>query len=492
MDKRVKILYICTMTAIIGLIAVQGAWLYRQYDYSLHDQERRMFSSLSEMVQIYNDRRKMDKGNCDRTVIRRSNTNINYSRDDDKSQMATVSVLFENRDIRDVLHMDRHAEITDADRTLAHAMVSRTSIDSVKSEIRTVRVSYAPVQTDIWSAADDMVLDYNHPFTLAGIDSVLCDNGINARTELVTTDSIVWQSDFTTNRSLLHPSMRAVFPYNPLERKAVVFVYDIPVGSVVRSMGIVLVLSVLLSLFLMVCLIWQIRTVVHLARIDKMRNSFIHTMIHELKRPVATLKLCVSALDNPKMVTDDATRREITGDCRAAVDNLSTYFSRMRDIMFNESGQIPLNIETCDLRGLVGNVISNLSIPSDKEVRITCGFAGSPSVACDRLHMSQMLGNLIENAVKYSGRSVDIAIGCTMENDAIAISVTDNGIGISEGDCRRVFDKFYRSAGAVESGMPGVGLGLAYVRLLADAHGGTVEVSSRVGHGSVFTIKIPQ
>ena len=121
-----------------------------------------------------------------------------------------------------------------------------------------------------------------------------------------------------------------------------------------------------------------------------------------------------------------------------------------------------------------------------------CNIPQEAEIVCDRMHLSQMIMNLVENAIKYSGECVVIDIDFSTDGDVASISVSDNGNGISETDSRKIFEKFYRSPKAVQSGEPGVGLGLAYMKLLAEAHGGTVSVSSREGRGSTFSIRIPQ
>ena len=133
-------------------------------------------------------------------------------------------------------------------------------------------------------------------------------------------------------------------------------------------MGWTLALAVVLSLFLIHCLLWQIKTIVKLTRLDKMRNSFITTMIHELKRPISTLKMCVSGIDNDKLMEDNQLRHELTGEIRMALDNLSAYFSKLRDITFNNVEQIPLNVSSFNLTVLVDSVIKSITVPSTKDV----------------------------------------------------------------------------------------------------------------------------
>jgi two-component system phosphate regulon sensor histidine kinase PhoR len=114
-------------------------------------------------------------------------------------------------------------------------------------------------------------------------------------------------------------------------------------------------------------------------------------------------------------------------------------------------------------------------------------------VTADRMHMANILSNLIENAVKYSGQEVSIEIDyCRDADGSVMISVSDNGNGIASNDVAHVFDKFYRGKVAVAGNEPGIGLGLAYVRQLAVAHGGTVTVESCEGKGSRFNVVLPQ
>ena len=109
------------------------------------------------------------------------------------------------------------------------------------------------------------------------------------------------------------------------------------------------------------------------------------------------------------------------------------------------------------------------------------------------MHLANIVCNLLENAVKYSVEAVTIRIDYQMREDGtVQITVTDNGIGITKADQRYVFDKFYRSETVKDKSIPGIGLGLSYVKLLVEAHGGTITFESTEGQGTTFTIIIPQ
>ena len=227
-------------------------------------------------------------------------------------------------------------------------------------------------------------------------------------------------------------------------------------------------------------------------RLDRMRNNFVVTMIHELKRPISTLKMCVSGIGNPRMMADGEVRAELLGSTRAALDTLSAYFSKLRDITFNNASQIPLNPTRFSLAELVGEVAGGITRPGGKTVDIDSRVDAGTSITADRVHLANILGNLVENAVKYSGSSVTITISARTTDGAVEIAVSDNGHGIPQADLHKIFERFYRSRKAADSDLPGMGLGLAYAKLLTEAHGGSIGVESREGAGSCFTITLPQ
>lgn len=214
-------------------------------------------------------------------------------------------------------------------------------------------------------------------------------------------------------------------------------------------------------------------------------------MIHELKRPLSTLKMCVSGIDNERLMEDKQLRHELTSETRIALDNLSAYFSKLRDITFNNVEQIPLNVTCFNLSDLVDGVIKSTTIPSAKQVIFKNDTPKNMEISADRTYTANVITNLIENAIKYSGEDVTIEINAERIDDVIAVTVADNGFGIALSDQNKIFNRFYRGS-ASKTDIPGIGLGLAYVKLLVEAHGGDVSVVSSVGHGSKFTIKLPQ
>ena len=484
MEKRIKTLYIVTIAAIMAFLGMQMYWLYGRYEFSLREYEHHTEAVIADVIVEYNKERDK-KGTGD------INTSYSMSHGVDSagntSRKVTVSSSFNGRKL---LGIDEERNLTDEEKERLAEIVS-DSLQRIEEKKLSIDASTAPSDGAAWAAMRNFELEVQSPFTIQGLDSLLKKENINAVLSLTTTDSIMWKSAMYGHKSFVYPHFQIISPYSELERKAVIIDCTIPTADIVREMGWTLVLAFVLSILLILCLIWQIKTIIRLSRLDNMRNSFITTMIHELKRPISTLKMCVSGLDNKQMVDDPEIRKELLSETRTALDNLSAYFSKLRDITFNNVEQIPLNIQSVNLNDLFDTVAADTIRPSGKDVVVHNEIASDIVVSADRSHFYNILNNLVENAVKYSGDSVEIKASANADKGEVVLSISDNGNGIPSGDLKHIFQRFFRGKASVGE-QPGLGLGLAYVKLLVEAHGGEISAESTLGQGTCFTIKLPQ
>lgn len=485
MEKRIKALYIITIIAIVGFLGMQMYWLYGRYEYSLMEYEHRTESIIADVLSEYNKAR-TKKGIANIS----SSYNMSHGVDSTGHSSRKVTVSSSVIDGRKLLGIDEKRLLTEDEMEKLADFVS-DSISMVEEKKLTIDASTAPSDGIAWAAMRNFELEVQSPFTIQGVDSLLKKENINAKVTLAVTDSLMWKSVSKSHVSLFNPYFQVVSPYSELERKAVVIDCRIPMSGIVKEMARTLILAFVISLLLIFCLTWQIKTIVKLSRIDKMRNSFITTMIHELKRPISTMKMCVSGLDNKRMMEEPEIRKELLTETRTALDNLSAYFSKLRDITFNDVEQIPLNIQSVNLHDLFDTTATATVRPSGKEVVIHNEIPLDIVASADRSHLYNILNNLVENAVKYSGDSVEIRASANADKEFVELRISDNGNGISSGDLKHVFQRFYRGK-ALSGEQPGMGLGLAYVKLLVNAHGGEIAVESTEGKGSCFTIKLPQ
>lgn len=491
MENKIKTLYILSIVAILAFIGMQMYWLYGRYEYSLSEYENIYGEKISNAIVEYNNVRA--KHSVVKKITRtQSSYQMNTNVDSAGNQRRNVTVTTKEIDGRKILGIAEERDLTTEEEKRLQELVF-DSLDMVDAKIVTVDASSAPSDGVAWNAMRNFDKEIQSPFTIQGIDSILRKSNINAEISLILQDSVTWEPATICHSSVISPRFKVITPYSEFERKAVVIECEIPSSEILRNMGLTLALAVVLSLFLILCLIWQIKTIIKLTRLDKMRNSFITTMIHELKRPISTLKMCVSGIDNDKLMEDDQLRHELTGETRIALDNLSAYFSKLRDITFNNVEQIPLNVSSFNLTALVDSVIKSITVPvpSTKDVVFENAVPEYFEISADCSHLMNILTNLIENAIKYSSDKVTIKINAVRTSDGCQIIVEDNGNGIAADDINRIFNRFYRGKASI-SDIPGMGLGLAYVKLLTNAHGGEISVESTEGAGSKFFIKLPQ
>lgn len=494
MERYIKTLYIVSITAIVAFLCLQSYWLFSRYEYSVKEYENKMLPQISEVVDEYNIMRGVKPGKQGGGYRYVSNYNMDKITDDKGNTVRTIKVKARKYEPWRLLGYPSSQRLSE-DEILKASQLALLEGAHVDSFTIIAEVDMSHPESVIWGAADAVSLDFNHPFSALTLDSLLRKNQIFSDISLIRTDSMLWKPTIKRSGLILNPQVSYTLPYSILENKCVVVSLEVPVRDIFGGMLWTLILAAVVSVLLIFCLICQFKIIFRLNRLDKMRNSFITTMIHELKRPVSTLKMCVSGLRNKKMVEDTEVREELLGNTKEALNLLSAYFSKMRDITFNDRNQIPLSCTKIGLHQLVDNTAKRVSASSGKVVEYENVVDAATELYADSSHLSNIFLNLFENALKYSGDSVTIRIDSQKKEDgSIAITIKDNGNGIAQSDLGKVFSRFYRGK-ASESDIPGMGLGLAYVRLLVEAHGGSISVESHTDgpdKGTCFTINLPQ
>ena len=497
MEKRIKALYIITIIAILSFLGMQFYWLYVRYDSALADYERTLAERVVRCVGEYNGIRenshdkRPDSSNVGnrRDIFTIPTFSLQQEYGDTIRTTRTARLYTYHFSAYDLLGIEPGTPLTEAQKKKAMDLAEQHLTAPVDSAV--YDASGARDENEAWTATKNVQTERKCPFTVKGLDTVLSKSSIRAKVSLAAADSMVWATKVDYHTSAFRPELTVTVPYSQLEGRTFTIVCPINPLDILPGMWQTLIVTIIISTLLIVCLVLQFSTVLRLSRLDRMRNSFITTMIHELKRPISTLKMCVSGLDNERMMEDRDVKKEILSETRNALDSLSAYFSRLRDITFNNVEQIPLNISSVSPRDLFDNVASATVIPAGKSVTVTNGIDPALRVSADASHLYNILNNLVENAVKYSGPSVEISATATGDNGTVELRVSDTGNGIPSGDLRHIFNRFYRGKASAGE-QPGMGLGLAYVRLLVEAHGGTISVESTEGKGTCFTIRLPQ
>lgn len=258
-----------------------------------------------------------------------------------------------------------------------------------------------------------------------------------------------------------------------------------------------LILSVILIIIAIACLSYQIKTIFHQKKIEKMRRDFISAMTHEFNRPISSAVAMIDVTthylgkSNIPMV-----KKNISGSL-LELNKLSAYIEKIRQISKDENGIVQINKSEIEIHNFFEE-IKNKYISSEKykgkEINIELNITTQKThINADLLHLSNVMYNLIENAIKYSDNPVSIVVTVNDENfNSTKISVKDNGFGMSKTDKMHIFETFYRSPSKKIQSQSGFGLGMSYVKSIVNAHKGKINIVSEIGEGSEFIIILPE
>jgi signal transduction histidine kinase len=263
-------------------------------------------------------------------------------------------------------------------------------------------------------------------------------------------------------------------------------------SAILDKMMYQLILSVLLIVIGILSLFYISRSFIFQLKREKMRQDSVNAMTHEFKRPISSA-VAMSSLLQYYLEKDETSRvLDYTNNIQLELNKLTEYTKRIQQISNNEKGNLVLNKTSVEIEPFFNSLKERylLSADNHEKMELELDIATSQKEMCvDLLHFSNVMDNLIENAIKYSDKAVaEITIGVKAVADGLMISVKDNGMGISSTDRKRIFDKFYRVERAETKNKMGFGLGLTYVKSVIDAHGATIEVVSKLNEGSEFVI----
>jgi two-component system phosphate regulon sensor histidine kinase PhoR len=227
-------------------------------------------------------------------------------------------------------------------------------------------------------------------------------------------------------------------------------------------------------------------------RLSNLKTDFINNMTHELKTPLSTITVAGKTLEMVQIRKDDTKILETAKLIGKQSIHLNQLINMILEISMWERTQFQLDKRTVEIEELMNDVVDSFKSGGGNNASINQKYNFSVTkIDLDEVYFTTLLNNLLSNAVKYSDKEPVIDVeGFTLDNN-LCINVVDNGIGINKNDQKHIFDKFYRASTGNIHKFKGLGLGLYYVKKIAEAHGGDVTVSSKPGKGSTFTVTIP-
>ncbi|MDE5887185.1 MAG: HAMP domain-containing histidine kinase [Muribaculaceae bacterium] len=248
-------------------------------------------------------------------------------------------------------------------------------------------------------------------------------------------------------------------------------------GIILPFVSVILIMSFLIA--------YLLKTIGRIRTIEQMKDDFTHNMTHELKTPVAVAYSAADSMLRYYDQSDEARNRQFLKIIMQRLSFLAGMIENILSMSMERFKTMKLKIEQVALKPIVEEIAAMMELKADKGIKMEIDVPDNLSVMADSLHLGNVLSNLMDNAVKYSGDSVEINI----KANSSSIEISDNGIGIDKSDLPYIFDKFYRVSSGDRYEVGGYGLGLFYVKQIVELLGWSIEVTSKPRQGTKFIIR---
>ncbi|WP_307995715.1 HAMP domain-containing sensor histidine kinase [uncultured Bacteroides sp.] len=499
--KHIVILVICSLA---GIFVYQAYWLTGLYRTMKQDMENTIrdamrTSDFNEIVLRVNE---LQKDNVEHGSV---TVSAGYGADGN-SLVTSQTISYTDSTYKDTLH-SRTETIADTVRTdtgsdEARAVASSESgLDVLLKKQDSLKELLLSIQQGIHAGVDTYI-DINLQRYDSLLNNVLKEHeleiphhtllihtGKNADSTVMYIDTVDMAGD-----SSYIPTPRAIrydYDFNMSRSQRYQLVFE-PVDSLVwKHMTGILATSFIILLILGFSFWFLIRTLLRQKTLEEIKSDFTNNITHELKTPIAVAYAANDALLNFNQAEEKTKRDQYLRICQEQLQRLSSLVEQILSMSMERRKTFRLHPEEVNLKELIVSLVEQHQLKADKPAQITLEIEPeTPTIVVDRTHFSNIISNLIDNAVKYSKERADITIRCRQTEQTVTISIADRGIGIPLDKQKHIFDKFYRVPTGNLHNVKGYGLGLFYVKSMVEKHGGTITVKSEPGKGSIFTITL--
>jgi len=325
----------------------------------------------------------------------------------------------------------------------------------------------------------------------------LADNGIDINFEYAVKRedrSIVFNSEDFESKKNHHFYELGLFPddfFNTSNSLCIYFPYRR--NFIIHSLGFMGGSSAFLTLFFILTFAFTLFVIFRQKKLSEMKSDFVNNMTHELKTPISTISLASQMLSDKSIPIANKNTDRISDIIAQESRRLGYQVERVLQMAKFDQGKLNLKFMDTHVHDLIESVISNfiLQVGSKEGILIPSLHAENDLISADPIHLSNVISNLLDNAIKYTLHKPEIIIETQSNQKELFLIVRDNGIGINKTNQKRIFDKFYRVPTGNIHNIKGFGLGLSYVKKIVEEHFGNVKVESEPGVGTSFILNIP-
>ena len=263
-----------------------------------------------------------------------------------------------------------------------------------------------------------------------------------------------------------------------------------------KQLWLQLLVSVLLVMIIFGSFYYAWRIINRQKKLSEMKNDFINNMTHEFKTPIATIAFAVANINNEQVIADPDLIRQFTEIIKNENQRLNSQVEKVMNAALTDEKALALNWEATPLYPLFTTLVEAAKLRIEEKgghLQMEINEIKGVTWMTDPFHLSNVVNNLLDNAIKYAGGAPpNVLLKASCQEEQLRISITDSGIGISKEDLPLVFDKFYRASTGDLHNVKGFGLGLSYVEEIIRRLGGSVNVKSELGSGSIFSVTVPK
>ena len=262
--------------------------------------------------------------------------------------------------------------------------------------------------------------------------------------------------------------------------------------SIAKSFTPVLILSMLLILIILGSFIYSIRVIQNQKKNTRIKTDFINNMTHELKTPIATIGLACEALTDKNIKLDKSSQNRFLTTIKSENVRLGKLVENVLESSVSVKASPELKLEVFNIEEVIKKAIKSIQLSyNTRNGKIKTDFlAQNKIIEADKLHITNVIHNLLDNSLKYSSKSPLVTISTRDVIGGLIIRIKDNGIGIAKDNHKRIFEKLFRVPTGDLHNVKGFGLGLSYVKSIIDLHKGKIMVESKLGSGSTFTVNL--
>ncbi len=512
-QKHLKIIIALMSLSVLGLIAIQFYWINIALQLEEERFNKNVGSALSEVVKL------IDKSETARVLVKEissSNNNhivyLNKKKNiiipklpiDSTKQLQRYKFDFDsdNEDVNIEVYADADSSIqvfsnvsVNGDSSIQETIVWHSDVDSLVRKRTKV----------IESVFDELVLkekteNIESRLKKEVVDSVLTDKldkyGINLSYNFAITtdkkDSLILIKDQSDRIGLISTKYKAkLFPYDVFSKPNYLLVdFKNKKGFILNSIWWVLFVSLLFTGLIIYLFYKTVRMLIDQKKLTDLKNDLLNNITHEFKTPISTISLAADVIG----ATGELKSNKYTEIIKTESKRLTDMVEDILSAASMENSEVVLNKENSDIHKLITNVIKKFELTlQTKEGEINTNFkAENALLNIDRQQMAITLSNIIDNAVKYNKNKPKISISTIDTNNAFELVIEDNGIGIEDKNCDKIFETFYRVPTGNIHNVKGNGIGLSYVKRVIEAHLGKITLQSELNKGTKFIINLPK